>query len=153
MPFRDANFGEGLDAPMMSAPGSLGRRPHHQHQRPVGDQNTGRAHHALHDAAAPLPRPPDDYIASATRDAITTLSEAFAVAHLGPGNRTHPAQDISIDTGLPVFSCNPYNPCQRGTNEHKDEPLRQYFPKDTDLSAHSNVEEEQAHTSRVTTTT
>ena len=53
---------------------------------------------------------------------------------------------LSIDTGLPGFSCNPYNPCQRGTNENAVEPLRQYFPKGTDLSIHSNVEEEQAVT-------
>jgi len=53
---------------------------------------------------------------------------------------------LSIDTGLPAFSCNPYNPCQRGTNENADEPLRQYFPKGTDLSVHSNVEEQQAVT-------
>lgn len=94
MPFRDANSGGGLDAPMMSAPGSLGRRPHHQHQRPVGDrtlvERTTRSTMLL----PPSPAPPDNYIASATRDAITTLSKAFAVAHLGPGNRTHQAQDI-----------------------------------------------------------
>ena len=53
---------------------------------------------------------------------------------------------LSIDTGLPGFSCNPYNPCQRGTNENAVEPLRQYFPKGTDLSIHSNVEEQQAVT-------
>ena len=142
MPFRDANFGEGLDAPMMSAPGSLGRRPHHQHQRPVGDrtlvERTTRSTMLL-----PPSRAPDNYIARTTRDAITTLSKAFAVADLGPGNQ---AQDIVHRHGPAGVSCNPYNPCQRGTNENAVEPLRQYFPKGTDLSIHSNVEEQQAVT-------
>ena len=44
---------------------------------------------------------------------------------------------ISQATGVPVFFCDPGNPWQRPTNENTNWLLRQYFPKGTDLSAHT----------------
>jgi IS30 family transposase len=44
---------------------------------------------------------------------------------------------FSMDTNMEVFFCDPHSPWQRGSNENTNGLLRQYFPKDTDLTAHS----------------
>jgi transposase, IS30 family len=44
---------------------------------------------------------------------------------------------ITRSLGAPVYFCDSHSPWQRGSNENANGLLRDYFPKGTDLSAHS----------------
>jgi IS30 family transposase len=85
---------------------------------------------------------PDDHGAEAVRDAmlaaIATLPARMrASLTWDQGVEMSRHAEITLASDMPIYFCDPHSPWQRGSNENTNGLLRQYFPKATDLSAHS----------------
>ena len=88
---------------------------------------------------------PDGYkpeqVAPALAAKIQTLLEAVRRSltwDQGPEMRDWKQVQVAAD--IAIFFCDPHKPWQRGTNENTNGLLRQYFPKGSDLSVHSEAD-------------
>jgi IS30 family transposase len=78
-----------------------------------------------------------EQVRDAMTAAIATLPAALRRSITwDQGSEMHQHARFSVDTGVPVYFCDPHSPWQRGSNENTNGLLRQYFPKGSDLSVH-----------------
>jgi len=85
-----------------------------------------------------------------SNDTETVINALIRQAHKLPRelyksltwDRGHEMADhkrFTLTTDIKVYFCDPHSPWQRGSNENINGLLRQYFPKGTDLSVHSQA--------------
>ena len=88
---------------------------------------------------------PGDHTAETVRNAMTAKITTFP-EHLvrsitwDQGTEMAHHRDFTVDTGVAVYFCDPHSPWQRGSNENTNGLLRQWMPKGTDLSLHTEAD-------------
>jgi IS30 family transposase len=79
-------------------------------------------------------------VAALIKQARKLPTELYKSLTWDRGSEMKNHKEFTLATDIQVYFCDPKSPWQRGSNENTNRLLRQYFPKGTDLSAHSQAE-------------
>jgi transposase, IS30 family len=94
---------------------------------------------------AKIPNAKAETVKAALAQAITRLpSHLWRSLTWDQGREMSLHQFFTIETGVPVYFCDPHSPWQRGSNENTNGLLRQYFPKATSLRGYSQEDLDRA---------
>ncbi len=83
-------------------------------------------------------------VSALIKQAKRLLRELYKSLTWDRGKELADHKRFTLATDVDVYFCDPQSPWQRGSNENTNRLLRQYFPKRTDLSVHS-----QAHLNKI----
>jgi len=79
----------------------------------------------------------ESVVSALIKQARKLPSEIYKSLTWDRGHEMTDHQRFTLATNVDVYFCDPRSPWQRGSNENTNRLLRQYFPKGTDLSVHS----------------
>jgi IS30 family transposase len=85
----------------------------------------------------PHGRTAEDVRAALTRQVSKLPAELRRTLTWDQGKEMADHVRFTTDTNMIVYFCDPHSPWQRGSNENTNGLLRQYFPRNADLSLHS----------------
>jgi IS30 family transposase len=84
-------------------------------------------------------RKSESVVTALIKQAKKLPNELYKSLTLDRGTEFADHRRFQVETKIDVYFCDPNSPWQRGTNENTNRLLRQYFPKGTDLSIHSQA--------------
>ena len=84
-------------------------------------------------------RKSESVVSALIKQAKKLPNELYKSLTLDRGTEFADHRRFKVETNIDVYFCDPNSPWQRGSNENTNRLLRQYFPKGTDLSVHSQA--------------
>jgi len=102
-------------------------------------RNACRASFALRDAGQGREQDTESVVSALIKQSQRLPSELYRSLTWDRGKELSDHQRLTLAAEVEVYFCDPRSPWQRGSNENTNRLLRQYLPRGTDLSLHSQI--------------
>jgi IS30 family transposase len=102
-------------------------------------RDLGRASYALRDVGQGGGKDTRTVVTALIKQAKKLPKELYKSLTWDRGKELTDHRRFTLATKIDVYFCDPQSPWQRGSNENTNGLLRQYFPKGTDFSVHSQA--------------